>query len=314
MKPRAVVIIGSGPAGLTAAIYAARSGLKPLLFEGEAVANNDLPGGQLMTTTEVDNYPGFPGGVTGPDLIANLRAQAIRFGTEIISRRVTELDLERRPFMARTEDAEYLAECVIVSTGAKSRMLDLPGVWDWLNRGLSTCATCDGFFFKDQAVVVIGGGDSALEEAIFLSRLARTVTVVVRSDKLRASHAMIERAQSIENIQWRWESRVSGLAGVDRLSSIELTHSDQSIENLEATGLFVAIGHLPSSELVSEQLELDEAGYIITAAGSRATSIPGVFACGDVQDAHYRQAITSAASGCEAALDATHWLEARLSR
>lgn len=309
MSAREVIIVGSGPAGLTAAIYAARGGLKPLLFEGEAIANNDLPGGQLMTTTEVDNYPGFPAGVTGPDLVESLRQQAKRFGAEIVGRRVTRLDLMQHPFVVETEDQTYEATTVIISTGAKARMLDTSGIWEYLNRGLSTCATCDGFFFSGQDVAVVGGGDSALEEAIFLSRLTKSVTVVVRRDKLRASHAMTERALSIKNIHWQWDSRVTSVDGADRLTGVELTKSDGSTSKLAVTGLFVAIGHIPSSDLVRGQLELDAAGYIVTDSKSRATSVPGVFACGDVQDPIYRQAITSAASGCEAALDAQHWLE-----
>ncbi len=313
MTPRRIIIVGSGPAGLTAAIYAARAGLAPLLFEGEAIANNDLPGGQLMTTTEVDNYPGFPLGVSGPELVASLRQQAERFGTEIVSRRVTALDLSRRPFTVATVDQSYETASIILSTGAKARMLDLPDIWSWLNRGLSTCATCDGFFFKGQDVAVVGGGDSSMEEAIYLSRLVRSVTVIVRRDQLRASNAMVERAKTIANIKWRWNSQIVAVDGGDRLASIMLTSTTKArAVSLAVSGLFIAIGHDPCSELVRGQLKLDAKGYIVTEPSSRATSVSGVFACGDVQDSHYRQAITSAGSGCEAALDAQRWLEQRV--
>lgn len=307
MSVRSVIIVGSGPAGLTAAIYAARAGLEPLLFEGEAIANNDLPGGQLMNTTEVENFPGFPSGLMGPDLIAGMRKQAVRFGTEIISRRVTRLDLSQHPFRLWAGDDEYTAESLVISTGAKARMLGLPGIWDRVGHGVSTCATCDGFFFRGHDIAVVGGGDSALEEAIFLARFAKTVTLIHRRDSLRASHAMQERARATENIKFLWNAEVTALQGEPKLTGLTLRDTETgAASKLPVTGLFVAIGHEPNSALVRDQLQLDDAGYIITQ--DTRTSIPGVFACGDVQDRIYRQAITSAGSGCMAALNAQAYL------
>jgi thioredoxin reductase (NADPH) len=306
-EPREVIIVGAGPSGLTAAIYAARAGLKPLLFEGEPIANNDLPGGQLMNTTEVENYPGFPAGLMGPDLIKNMRDQAVRFGTEIIARRVTKADLAASPRRLWVGDQEYTARSVIISTGAKARMLDLPGIWDRVGHGVSTCATCDGFFFRDHDIVVVGGGDAAIEEATFLSRFARSVTVVHRRDSLRASKVMEQRAQADPKIKWRWNAEVTGLLGEGKLAGLQLRDTQTgATDELAVTGLFIAIGHLPNSGLFEDQVTLDAAGYITT--DDTRTNLPGVFACGDVQDPHYRQAITSAGSGCIAALNAQNWL------
>lgn len=310
MSVRPVIIVGAGPAGLTAAIYAARAGLEPLLFEGEAVANNDLPGGQLMNTTEVENFPGFPNGLMGPDLIASMRGQALRFGAEIVGRRVTRLDLSAQPFHVWAGEDEYTADSLIISTGAKARMLDLPGIWDRVGHGVSTCATCDGFFFRGHDIAVVGGGDSALEEAIFLARFAKSVTLVHRRDTLRASHAMQERARATENIKFHWNAEVAALHGEPKLTGLTLRDTQTGAESeLSITGLFVAIGHDPNSALVRDQLKLDDAGYIVTR--DTRTSVPGVFACGDVQDHVYRQAITSAGSGCMAALNAQAHLAGR---
>lgn len=311
MSPRKVIIVGSGPAGLTAAIYASRAGLQPLVFEGEPIANNDLPGGQLMTTTEVENYPGFPDGLMGPDLIAGMRQQAVHFGAEIVSRRVTRVDLTQRPFHAWIGEDEYTADALIIATGAKARMLDLSGIWDMVGHGVSTCATCDGFFFRGQDIAVVGGGDSAMEEASFLARFAKTVTVIHRRDTLAASKAMQERAQSIANIKFHWNAEVVALQGQPKLTGVTLRDTQTgATSSLPVTGLFVAIGHDPSSELVRDQLRVDKTGYVVT--NDTLTSIPGVFACGDVQDRFYRQAITSAGSGCIAALNAERYLAGHL--
>ncbi|HSX00917.1 MAG TPA: thioredoxin-disulfide reductase [Candidatus Saccharimonas sp.] len=310
MSTRDVIIIGSGPAGLTAAIYAARAGLEPLMFEGEAVSNNDLPGGQLMTTTEVENFPGFPSGLTGPDLIAGMREQATRFGTEIIGRRITRVDLSARPFRVWAGDDEYAAASLIISTGARPRMLELDGIWDRVGHGVSTCATCDGFFFRGHDIAVVGGGDSALEEATYLSKFAKSVAVIHRRGELRASHAMQERAKADPKIRFVWHSEVAALQGEPKLAGLRLRDlRDGSESDLAVTGLFIAIGHEPNSQLFQDQLDLDEAGYIVSR--DTRTNVPGVFACGDVQDHRYRQAITSAGSGCMAALNAQEFLAAQ---
>ncbi len=314
MNQHKVIIVGSGPAGLTAAIYAARAGLEPLLLEGEAIANNDLPGGQLMNTTEVENYPGFPASITGPELISGLREQAVRFGTEIVGKRASQIDLTQRPFTVRVGKEVFRAASLIISTGAKPNMLPLPGIWDWANRGLSTCATCDGFFFRGKAVAVVGGGDSALEEALFLTNHADSVTVVHRRTELRASRIMQDRAEANLKIFWRLGEEVTGIDGKEKISGLRLRNADTGVSStLAAEGLFVAIGHTPNTELVRGQLELDPAGYIVTTGASQATGIEGVFACGDVQDPVYRQAITSAGSGCRATLDAQRYLESLVS-
>jgi thioredoxin reductase (NADPH) len=312
---RDVVIVGSGPAGLTAAIYAARARLSPLVIEGEIVSNTDQPGGQLMLTTEVENYPGFVEGIMGPELMATFRAQAERFGAEILTRRATRLDLSAQPFGIYVDDPDaadpsYRARTVLLSTGAKALMLGLPNEQRLLGYGVSTCATCDGFFFRDKRIAVIGGGDSALEEATFLTRFGRSVTIVHRRKELRASKIMQDRAFRNEKIDFLWSSVVVDVLGEDRVAGMRVRNVDTGEEtDVDIDGIFVAIGHAPNTELVEGQLELDDAGYVITHDGSK-TSVPGVFACGDVQDHVYRQAITAAGSGCMAAIDAERYLEA----
>ena len=314
---REVVIIGSGPAGLTAAVYTARATLAPLVIEGEPSSTSDQPGGQLMLTTEVENFPGFIDGIQGPELMGNMRAQAARFGAEFLTTRVTRVDLSSRPFRVWYTDqstgaeTEVLAESVIVSTGARSLMLGLDDESRLLGHGVSTCATCDGFFFRGQHIAVVGGGDSALEEALFLTKFAETVTVVHRRKELRASKIMQERAFANPKIRFAWNSVVTAVSGESKLESVTLRDTATGTETeLAVTGLFVAIGHVPNTELFDGVLDRDEAGYLITAPSSSATNIDGVFACGDVQDHIYRQAITAAGSGCMAAIDAERWLEA----
>lgn len=311
---RNVVIIGSGPAGLTAAIYTARANLEPLLLEGEPSSTSDQPGGQLMLTTEVENFPGFPDGIMGPELMSNFRAQAERFGTEIVTAKASRVDFTERPFkiwVGSTEgEPTHLARSVIISTGAQSLMLGLEAETRLLGHGLSTCATCDGFFFRDQDIAVVGGGDSALEEAMFLSRFARTVTVIHRRDSLRASKIMQDRAFANEKIQFRWNSAVEDILGEHSIEGVVVRDTlDGSIETLPYTGVFVAIGHRPNTDLFKGQLDLKDNGYLVTLDGTSRTNIPGVFASGDVQDDWYRQAITAAGSGCMAAIDAERWLE-----
>jgi thioredoxin reductase (NADPH) len=308
---RNVVIIGSGPAGLTAAIYTARADLEPLVIEGEPSSTSDQPGGQLMLTTEVENFPGFPEGVMGPELMGRMREQAQRFGAEFLTEKVTAVDFSERPFRAVVRDTTHLAHTVIVSTGAQSLMLGLPAEARLIGHGLSTCATCDGFFFRGQQIAVVGGGDSAMEEALFLTKFAEKVTVVHRRDSLRASKIMQQRAMDHPKIEFRWNSQVVDLLGEDKLDGAVLRDVvTGETSELGVTGLFVAIGHKPNTDLFKGQLDLDEQGYLVTREGSAATNIPGVFACGDVQDHTYRQAITAAGSGCMAALDAERWLEA----
>jgi thioredoxin reductase (NADPH) len=306
-----VIIVGSGPAGLTAAIYAARANLSPLVIEGELVANNDQPGGQLMLTTEVENYPGFVDGIMGPDLMANFRAQAARFGAEYITRRVTRVDLSQQPFRVWVDDDEYRARSVIVSTGAKALMLGLESERRLLGYGVSTCATCDGFFFRNQHIGVVGGGDSAVEEAVFLTKFAESVTIIHRRDELRASKIMQARARANPKIRFAWNSVVTEVLGDAKVEGVRLQNTvDGSDSELELSGLFVAIGHTPTTELFAGQLTMDENGYLLTHDGTK-TNVEGVFACGDVQDHVYRQAITAAGSGCMAAIDAERWLEAQ---
>jgi len=305
-----VIVIGSGPAGLTAAIYAARANLEPLVIEGEPSSSSDQPGGQLMLTTEVENYPGFVDGVMGPELMSSFRAQAARFGAQLITAKVTRVDLSVRPFGVWVGDEEHRARTVIVATGAQSLMLGLDAEERLIGHGLSTCATCDGFFFRDQHIAVVGGGDSAMEEALFLTKFASKVTVVHRRDQLRASKIMQERAFKNEKIEFLWNHVVDDLVGDTKLQSAhvrDLITGARSV--LDVTGLFVAIGHRPNTDLFRGVLDMDDAGYIITGAGTH-TNVPGVFACGDVQDHVYRQAITAAGSGCMAAIDAERWLEA----
>ena len=299
-----VVIVGSGPAGYTAAIYAARAQLNPVILAGSVTA-----GGALMNTTEVENYPGFVTGIMGPELMTQMQEQAERFGADIRYEDVTALELEGDVKRITTSEGAYEARSVIISTGSEYRHLGIDGEERLSGHGVSYCATCDGFFFKDQDIVVVGGGDSAMEEATFLTRFARSVTVVHRRDELRASAVMAKRAQEDPKISFAWNSRVVELDGEDSLTGVTLEDTvTGDRRRLEATGLFVAIGQVPRSELVAGVLELDEAGYIKVEAPSQRTRIPGVFACGDVADPTYQQAITAAGSGCRAALDAEHYL------
>ena len=299
-----VVIVGSGPAGYTAAIYAARAQLNPVVLAGSVTA-----GGALMNTTEVENYPGFIEGIMGPELMNQMQQQAERFGTDIRYEDVTALELEGDVKRITTSDGVYEARTVIISTGSEYRHLGIDGEERLSGHGVSYCATCDGFFFKDQDIVVVGGGDSAMEEATFLTRFARSVTVVHRRDELRASAVMAKRAQEDPKISFAWNSRVVELHGEDSLTGVTLEDTvTGERRQIEATGLFVAIGQVPRSELVADVLELDEAGYIKVETPSQRTRIPGVFACGDVADPTYQQAITAAGSGCRAALDAEHYL------
>ncbi|KPM52865.1 thioredoxin-disulfide reductase [Frankia sp. CcI49] len=299
-----VVIIGSGPAGYTAAIYTARANLRPVVFEGAVTS-----GGALMTTTEVENFPGFPEGIQGPELMGNLRAQAERFGAELIPDDVTEVDLAANPKVVKVGEETYLTRSVIVATGSAYKKLGIEHEDRLLGRGVSACATCDGFFFRDHDIVVVGGGDSAMEEATFLTRFAKSVTIVHRRDKLRASVIMQERAFADPKIRFRWNSEVAEVLGDDKLTGVRLRDTvTGETDEIPVTGLFVAIGHTPRTELVADQLELDKEGYVKVAHPTTATNIPGVFACGDVVDHTYRQAITAAGTGCSAALDAERYI------
>jgi thioredoxin reductase (NADPH) len=310
---RNVIIVGSGPAGLTAAIYTARANLSPMIIEGEISSTGDQPGGQLMLTTEVENFPGFEHGIQGPELMSTMRAQAARFGTEFLTARVTKVDFSARPYRVWVGDDEYLSHSVIVSTGARSLMLGVPGEERLLGHGLSTCATCDGFFFRGQDIAVVGGGDSAMEEATFLTKFASKVTIIVRRDSLRASKIMQERALKNDKIEFLWNSKVADLVGQDKLEAaiIENTQTGERT-TLNVSGLFVAIGHVPNTDLFAGQLARDDQGYLLTEGKSSYTNVAGVFACGDVQDHTYRQAITAAGSGCTAAIDAERWLESNV--
>ncbi|WP_433228409.1 thioredoxin-disulfide reductase [Actinomadura formosensis] len=302
---RNVIVIGSGPAGYTAAVYAARGDLKPLVFEGSVTA-----GGALMNTTDVENFPGFPDGIMGPDLMDNMRKQAERFGAELITDDVTEVDLTADPKVVKAGDDTYLAKTVIIATGSGYRELGLPDEKRLSGRGVSWCATCDGFFFREQDIAVVGGGDTAMEEAIFLTKFARSVTVIHRRDELRASKIMQDRAFANEKIKFLWDSEVTSIQGDDRVTGVTVRNTKTGAESsLEITGLFIAIGHDPRSELFAGQLETDADGYLIVDAPSTRTKLPGVFACGDVVDHIYRQAITAAGSGCSAAIDAERWLQ-----
>ncbi len=311
---RQIIIIGSGPAGLTAAVYTARASLAPLVVEGEPSSMSDQPGGQLMLTTEVENFPGFPDGIMGPELMMNMRTQALRFGAEIITTKVRRVDFSERPFKVWTDNVDhpeptYTAEAVIVSTGAQSIMLDLPNEVPLIGHGLSTCATCDGFFFRDQEIAVVGGGDSALEEAGFLTKFASKVTVIHRRDALRASQIMQDRAFANPKIEFRWNSRVVGYLGDTKIAGVVVEDTvTGERSDLRVDGVFIAIGHRPNTDLFQSHLELLDNGYLKTTPGTSYTSVEGVFACGDVQDFTYRQAITAAGSGCMAAIDAERWL------
>jgi thioredoxin reductase (NADPH) len=306
MEPRDVIIVGSGPAGLTAAVYTARANLNPLLIEGLGA------GGQLMLTTDVENYPGFPNGILGPELMGHFRDQAARFGTEFVTADADRVDLSSAPFGVWVGEREYRAKTIIVSTGANAKMLGLESESRLLGHGVSTCATCDGFFFRDQNIAVVGGGDSAIEEATFLTRFADKVTVIHRRKDLRASKIMQDRAFSNPKIDWRWNSVVEEVLGDGRVTGLRLRDTETgAVSDLEVSGAFVAIGHTPNTHLFEGQLELDDGGYIVTKSGSTRTSVPGVFAAGDVQDHVYRQAITAAGTGCMAALDAERYLESQ---
>jgi thioredoxin reductase (NADPH) len=301
---RDVIVIGSGPAGYTAALYAARAKLSPLVFEGSVTA-----GGALMNTTDVENYPGFPDGILGPDLMDSIRKQAERFGAELVADDVLGVDLAATPKVVTTHDGEFLARAIIIATGSSYRELGVPGEKRLAGHGVSWCATCDGFFFREQDIAVIGGGDSAMEEATFLTRFARSVTIVHRRDALRASKIMQERAMSDPKIKFAWNSHVVEMLGEDRATGLRLRDATTGAESvLPATGIFVAIGHDPRSELFKGQLATDDDGYLLVEDPSTRTAIPGVFAAGDVVDRHYRQAVTAAGTGCAAAIDAERWL------
>lgn len=302
-QTRNVVIIGSGPAGLTAAVYASRANLAPLVIEGFDA------GGQLMLTTDVENYPGFVDGIMGPELMERMRKQAARFGAEYLTENVGSVDLSSRPFRVTATSGNYLAHALIISTGAKAKMLEVPGERELLGHGVSTCATCDGFFFRDRELIVVGGGDSAMEEAVFLTKFASRVTVVHRRDSLRASKIMQERAFKNDKIDFVWDSTVDEVLGNGKVESVRLRNlKTNEITTMRTDGLFVAIGHTPNTSLFEDQLEL-AGGYILTRGGTTETSVQGVFAAGDVVDFRYRQAITAAGMGAGAAIDAERYLE-----
>lgn len=300
-----VIIIGSGPAGLTAAIYTARANLKPLVFEGYQY------GGQLMTTTEIENFPGFEEGINGPELMEEMRLQAQRFQARLIQKDVEAIDVSQRPFKVTVEGDVYETKAVIIATGANARMLGLDAEKRLIGRGVSTCATCDGFFYTGKEIVMVGGGDSAMEEAIFLTRFATRVSVVHRRDELRASKIMQERAFKNEKIQFIWNSVVEDILGDAKVTGVRLRNvKTDAVTDMPCDGFFLAIGHVPNTTLLQGQIDLDAQGYIITQNKSTATSVSGVFAAGDVQDSKYRQAITAAGSGCMAALEVERFLEA----
>ena len=310
-----IVIIGSGPAGLTAAIYTARAELNPLVIEGEPSSTGDQPGGQLMLTTEVENFPGFPDGILGPQLMADMKAQAERFGATFLTRKVTKVDLTKKPFEIWIDNPDkdlptHTADALIISTGAQSVMLEVEGEKRLLGHGLSTCATCDGFFFKDKKIAVVGGGDSAIEEATFLTKFASEVTVIHRRDELRASKIMQKRAHENPKINFLWDSEVTEILGSSSVEGVKIRNTKTLEETeLDLEGIFIAIGHTPNTSLFIVKLSIDDLGYINTEPQNTKTNVEGVFACGDVQDHKYRQAVTAAGSGCMAAIDAEHWLE-----
>ncbi len=307
-----VIIIGSGPAGLTAAIYAARASLAPLVIEGEPSSTSDQPGGQLMLTTDVENFPGFPEGIMGPELMMRFKEQAARFGATFLTAKATKVEFGDKPLKVHVRDEIYTADAVIVSTGAQSLMLGLEAEERLIGHGLSTCATCDGFFFRGKEIAVVGGGDSAIEEATFLTKFASKVTIIHRRDSFRASKIMQDRALSNPKIEMRWNTVVTDLVGENQLESIVLTDSvTGATSTMNVSGLFIAIGHRPNTDVFKGVLDMEDSGYLITRPDSTFTNIPGVFACGDVKDHVYRQAITAAGSGCMAAIDAERWLEAQ---
>jgi thioredoxin reductase (NADPH) len=301
---RNVIVIGSGPAGYTAALYAARAELKPLVFEGSVTA-----GGALMQTTEVENFPGFPDAVMGPELMDSMRKQAERFGAELLSDDVIEVDLAATPKVVRTDGETYLAKAVIIATGSRYKELGVPGEKELGGHGVSWCATCDGFFFRGHDIAVIGGGDSAMEEATFLTRFGKSVTIIHRRDALRASKIMQDRAFANPKIKFLWNSEVAEVLGAEKVTGLRLKNTQDGTEQeLPVTGVFVAIGHDPRSDLFTGQLATDDEGYLLVDQPSTRTAIEGVFACGDVVDRTYRQAVTAAGTGCAAALDAERWL------
>jgi len=302
-----LIILGSGPAGYTAAIYAARANLHPVVIQGHE------PGGQLTTTTDVDNYPGYKDGVQGPAMMENFREQAERFGTEIIWDHIDHADLSNRPFHLKGEEGEYACDALIIATGASARYLGLESEQAFAGRGVSACATCDGFFFKDQEVAVVGGGDTAVEEAIYLANLCSKVTLIHRRDELRAEKIMQDRLFAMENVEIKWNCVTDEILGDDSgVTGVRLKSTvDDAVEELKVSGVFIAIGHTPNTGFVEDQLKKNDVGYLITNGKGTATSVEGVFAAGDVADPVYRQAVTSAGEGCRAALDAERWLTAQ---